>query len=113
MSVKTYSYPIAARHEVQDYDRARRDYWEREPCQCKECFDAHVHGVPQRFVPIQARGVDERRCRDANQASYFCLGEWLHGWQLRRWLDAKAQFRAAFGRVGPKPMERGPGEDDA
>ncbi len=55
-----------------------------DPCGCGECIQADV--------------TAERRRRDPR------TGELLHGYALRRWLDAKADFmakaRAAVGERG-------------
>lgn len=55
-----------------------------EPCECPECYQAQVTDKPLRRDPMTPK--------------------WLHGHELRRWYEAKAQFeqqaRAAVGGKG-------------
>ncbi len=54
-----------------------------EPCDCGECIQANV--------------TSERRRRDPH------TGRLMHGYELRRWLDAKAKFvETARAAVGPR-----------
>lgn len=55
-------------------------------CGCAECREAGVGNEPRRRIPD-------------NQ----CGSRWIHGRELRRWLDAKnAFFTAARAAVGPR-----------
>jgi hypothetical protein len=57
-------------------------------CGCRECVDAGVAHERQRRVPSDVPGVEAR---------------WVHGWDLRRWLDAQASaFAAARARTAPR-----------
>jgi hypothetical protein len=73
-----------------------------EPCPCGECLQAGV--------------TEERRRRDPH------TGRLMHGYELRRWLDARDKFmQTARAAVGPRGrhqqgferlVSREPGEDD-
>lgn len=54
----------------------RREDIEADPCDCPECTQAGVAGQSPRRDPHS--------------------GMWLHGYNLKRWLDAKAKFEKAF-----------------
>ena len=57
------------------------------PCGCDECASWGVSGESQRRIPAQSGGA-----------------RWIHGRELRQWLDAKAAFeqraRSAVGAPG-------------
>jgi hypothetical protein len=70
------------------------------PCACPECSQAGVSDQPIRRDPRS--------------------GRWLHGYDLKRWLQAQQDFmRAARAAVGPKgrhaqgfePLVREPGQE--
>ena len=45
------------------------------PCWCPDCTQAGIAGEPKRRDPQ--------------------TGHWMHGYQLKRWLEARAAFRIA------------------
>jgi hypothetical protein len=47
-------------------------------CGCQECLEWDVATEPQRRVPAASGGA-----------------RWIHGRELRQWLNAKAEFEAA------------------
>jgi len=51
-------------------------------CDCVECRDAKVDMERMRKVPGTAGKA-----------------RWLHGWELRRWLDARDKVRKQFGHL--------------
>lgn len=48
---------------------------ERAPCTCPECYQAGVSALPQRKDPRTLA--------------------WLHGYDLKRWYEARERFRTA------------------
>jgi hypothetical protein len=71
-----------------------------DPCGCGECLQAGMSTLPIRRDPFS--------------------GEWLHGYALKRWYDAKEQYRRATQQVATKApalaaaarvVDRQPGEE--
>ena len=54
------------------------------PCGCRECVDADVAREPQRRIPSETPGVHAR---------------WVHGWELKRLLEAERGFLATAARM--------------
>lgn len=78
------------------------------PCgpSCEECVEYGVHDTPHRRVPADPdKGLPDR---------------WIHGRELREWLDAEARWKASVrAAIGPRGrrnhMERlakEPGDED-
>jgi len=83
--------------EAAEYQRAERQHWDDDPCDCLLCRAA---GIVRRlrFVPdVTDDGRDEKAfCPPKNRI--VVAGHWAHGAELVRWYDARDHF---FGLAGP------------
>lgn len=114
--------------EAREWRIAKAQAWEGDPCGCPECLAAGVASEPTRFVPMWDDDRDEpEKAIEPLTQSVQAPGRWIHGYELRRWCDAKAKFYGLWARtVGLKAMpalglattaaiantEREPGDDD-
>lgn len=65
----------------------KREDFEGEPCSCAECSQAGV--------------TDKPLIRDRY------TGVWLHGYNLKRWYEAKAKFQQQMAELKIKAFGRG------
>jgi len=95
--------------EAKEWLDAEQQRWENSPCLCPECRAANVEEKPLRFVPndpIEQGKIGER---------IVTRGHWIHGWDLFRWYQARADFynrcvelglRGDVLRLKPEPRRR-------
>ena len=67
-----------------DWLHAEQHRWQDQPCVCAECVQAEVHEKPLRFVP------DDAQVRIGDRE--VTAGHWAHGFELKRWYKARADF---------------------
>jgi hypothetical protein len=77
----------------QEYARAEAAGWTADPCGCDECRRAGVATERQRYVP-----VDGVRVRLGPGGPTTWKMELLHGFRLRRWLEAKRTYERELAR---------------
>lgn len=84
---------------VAQYHRAKALRWEDEPCRCNRCREAGVTHRLLRFVP-ETNGDAPENYRVLGGEKVY-RGHWAHGFELRRWYDARDGYRGMVNHLGP------------
>lgn len=79
--------------EIREWLDAERRGFEGAPCGCGTCREAGVEDRPTRFVPVEP---PDRRVLDRRSV---LRGRWIHGWDLARWYQARADCYEVMLRV--------------
>lgn len=97
-------YPVLSPQERREYLKAQANGWDGPACGCAQCVQAGVSEKPTRYVPIDS---DERAWLDEARQTWVVSGEWIHGFDLARFYQARADFYEALFKVigvrGSKP----------
>ena len=85
--------PALTGRDAAEHLEAARHGYEAPACGCEECLMAGVADRPVRFVPVEPH----RRVALGNQS--VVRGRWIHGWELARWYQARANCYEALTRL--------------
>ena len=93
--------PVMSHAHARESDEAERLFYEGDPCACADCILANATHLPLRFVPcLDADGaVISQRHPRTNKPTL--LGEWIHGYRLKRWYAARAEFYTKLETLKP------------
>lgn len=89
---KVVEWPVLTQAEADEYRAAELSAWEAPPCHCAECVRAEVSDKPIRYVPEFDRNDVILRAKEPNGDKLLYRGHWIHGFDLKRWYDARAAF---------------------
>lgn len=78
--------------QAKEWTEAERLFYEGDPCGCADCILANVTYLPTRYVPCLDANGDTIPMRHPNKPLPVLRGEWLHGFPLKRWYSARAEF---------------------
>lgn len=78
--------------EAHEWATAESRRWEGDPCDCASCREADVHWKLLRFVPDFTAEDEPIHVHDPIKHRTVHRGHWAHGWELKRWYDAKTAF---------------------
>lgn len=76
--------PALTGQDAYEQLQAQRQGYEGAPCGCEECLVAGVIDRPVRFVPV------DPPARVVLGTQSTLRGRWIHGWELARWYEARA-----------------------
>lgn len=98
--------------QIKASDEAERLFYEGERCHCRECDEAGATHLNLRYVPCLDANGDVIPMKHPYRSRPVCLGEWTHGYRLKRWYAARAEFYEKLDRLKPgvrreieKPVE--------
>lgn len=87
---KAVELPILTDSQAREQIRAEGLFYEDLPCRCAPCLEAGVNEKPLRFVPMEDASGAVVRAKIGERV--VVTGRWIHGWELFRWYDARANF---------------------
>lgn len=85
--------PALTGRAAAEHLEAQRQGFEGSPCGCEECLVAGVVDRPVRFVPV------EPHARVVLGLQSTIRGRWIHGWELARWYEARANCYEVMHRL--------------
>lgn len=83
---------VMSESDARDYHRAEQMRYEDTPCRCHECAFAHVSDKPLRFVPDVSADGSDLKVHDPIRDRIVTAGHWVHGHELARWYQARADL---------------------
>lgn len=79
--------------DAREYRHAEKLCFQDVPCSCELCHQAGVTHLPLRFVPDWDQRTDlPVKAFDASGRREVTDGHWAHGYELKRWHDARESF---------------------
>lgn len=96
--------PVMTGAQARAADDADRAFFEGACCVCSACTEAHVTHLPLRYVPCLDANGDVMPMKHPARSRPVLLGEWIHGYRLKRWYAARAEFYTKLEATKPKAM---------
>lgn len=105
VATKRVELRVMSEAESREYLRADHlGYDDPDPCACASCVAAGVQDRAEthlRYVPMELPDGRTERAKLAGRDTIVTPGQWLHGWPLVRWYEARATFwSTAYAKCG-------------